>query len=95
MTYKTSTIDDEKESEDEDIDLVSKKFMKYIKLDKIKWRRSQSKKESSNTKKKKKAMMVTWSNSEESFNEEYEDGVDNMCFMALKDHKDKVDFLYY
>lgn len=37
MTFKVSTIDDEEEkSENEDLDFISKKFMKYIKLEKIK-----------------------------------------------------------
>ena len=34
MTFKVSTIDDEEEkSENEDLDFISKKFMKYIKLE--------------------------------------------------------------
>lgn len=58
MTLKTSTIDhEEEESEDEDINLISKKFIKYIRLEKIKGRRSQSKKESKSAKKKKKTTM--------------------------------------
>ena len=38
---------------------------------------------------KKKAMMATWSESEESFEEENEKEVANMCFMAM-DELDEV-----
>ena len=45
ISFKISTIDDgEEESENEDLDLISKKFMKYVKLQKIKGRRLHSKK---------------------------------------------------
>ena len=44
MSFKASTIDDEEEkSENGKLDLITKKFMKYIKFEKIKGRRSQSK----------------------------------------------------
>ena len=39
----------------------------------------------------KKIMMVTWSESEESFEEEREKEVANMCFMAI-DELDEVNF---
>ena len=45
ISFKISTIDDgEEESENENLDLISKKFMKYVKLQKIKGRRLHSKK---------------------------------------------------
>lgn len=47
ISFKISTIDDgEEESENENLDLISKKFMKYVKLQKIKGRRLHSKKKS-------------------------------------------------
>ena len=47
ISFKISTIDDgEEESENEDLDLISKKFMKYVKLQKIKGKRLHSKKKS-------------------------------------------------
>ena len=42
-----------KKGEDEDLDLIPKKFMKYIKFKKIKGRRFHSEKKSSSFKKKK------------------------------------------
>ena len=45
ISFKILTIDDgEEESENENLDLISKKFMKYVKLQKIKGRRLHSKK---------------------------------------------------
>ena len=47
ISFKILTIDDgEEESENENLDLISKKFMKYVKLQKIKGRRLHSKKKS-------------------------------------------------
>ena len=47
ISFKISTIDDgDEESENEDLDLISKKFMKYVKLQKIKGKRLHSKKKS-------------------------------------------------
>ena len=44
ISFKASTIDDEEEeSENENLDLMTMKFKKYIKFEKIKGRRSQSK----------------------------------------------------
>ena len=40
---------------------------------------------------KKKTMMITWSESEESFKEENEKEVANICFMAI-DELDEVNF---
>lgn len=46
IAFKTLTIDDEEEeSEDENFDIISKKFMKYIKLEKIKGGRFYQKKD--------------------------------------------------
>ena len=66
IAFKTSPNDDEeKESENEDLDLITKKFMKFIKLEKIKkWRKFHSREESSSANKKKKSMVATWSESE-------------------------------
>lgn len=74
MTLKASTIDhEEEESEDEDINLISKKFIKYIRLEKIKGRRSQSKKESLSAKKKKKTTM------ESTYSESDKDSMEEDC----------------
>lgn len=46
MAFKALKIDDkEEESEDENFDIISKKFMKYIKLEKIKGGRFHRKKD--------------------------------------------------
>ena len=95
IAFKALTKDDEKEkSENEDLDLITKKFMKSIKLEKIKeWRKSHSRKESSSSKKKKKALVAIWSeseNDEDFIEEECTNENANMCFMALEEHEDEV-----
>ena len=95
IAFKVSTYDDEEEeSENENFDLITKKFMKSIKLEKIKEiRKSHSREEFSSAKKNKKVMVATWSESEsdEDFMEEECTNEDvNMCFMALKEHEDEV-----
>ena len=73
---------------------MTKKFMKSIKLEKIKeGRKSHSRKESSSSKKKKKAMVAIGSeseNDEDSIEEECTNEDANMCFMALEEHEDEV-----
>ena len=61
ITFNTLTNNDEKkESENEDLDFITNKFIKYIKLEKIKERRkSHLREESLSAKKKKKVMMAT------------------------------------
>ena len=95
IAFKVSTYDDEEEeSENENFDLITKKFMKSIKLEKINERRkSHSNEESSSAKKNKKAMVATWSESEsdeDSMEEECTNEDANMCFMTLKEHEDEV-----
>ena len=52
ITFKASTNDEKEESEYEDLDFITKKFMKFIKLEKIKEiRKSHSREESSSSKK--------------------------------------------
>ena len=93
IAFKASTNDDEKEeSENEDLDLITKKFIKSIKLENIKKKRKyHSREESSSSKKKKKAMVATWSESDEdSMEEEWTNEDANVCFMALEEHEDEV-----
>ena len=89
ITFKASTNDEKEESEYEDLDFITKKFMKFIKLEKIKEiRKSHSREESSSAKKNKKVMVATWSESEsdeDSMEEEFTNEDANMCFMALED----------
>ena len=88
IAFKASTNDeDNEESENEDFDLITKKFMKFIKLEKIKkWRKFHLREESSSANKKKKSMVATWSESEcdeDSMEEECTNEDANMYFMAL------------
>ena len=95
ITFNTLTNNDEKkERESEDLDFITNKFMKYIKLEKIKERRkSHLREESLSAKKKKKVMMATQSECDEDFMEEEYTNVDaNICFMALEEHEDEVNY---
>ena len=91
ISFKILTIDDgEEESENENLDLISKKFMKYVKLQKIKGRRLHSKKKFWGAKNK-KTMVTPWNESnEDSMKEAFTSELVNICFMALEDHEDKV-----
>ena len=92
IAFMTSTNDDEEEeSENENFDLITKKFMKSIKLEKINERRkSHSNEESSSAKKNKKAMVATWSESEsdeDSMEEECTNEDANMCLWLWRNMK--------
>lgn len=81
-----------KKGEDEDLDLIPKKFMKYIKFKKIKGRRFHSKKKSSSFKKKKKKTNdgnMKW-RVMRTPRKKSTQMCANMCFIALEDNKDKV-----
>ncbi|RVW73234.1 hypothetical protein CK203_059145 [Vitis vinifera] len=70
-------VEEEKQSEeDEDLAFITRKFNKLKKGERFRGR-------SEANRRKKKAMMITWSESEESFKEENEKEVANMCFMAI------------
>ncbi|KAL6337910.1 hypothetical protein AAG906_002376 [Vitis piasezkii] len=79
-TKEEEDVEEEKPSEeDDDLALITRKLNKYMRG------------ESKAKRIMKKTMMATWSESEESFEEENEKEVANMCFMAIDelDENDK------
>ena len=85
MTFKSTTQEEEMVDEEKEMVMFSKRFNKFMKMDKNEIRRSQRR---DMDKGKKKAMVATWSDSDYSDDDEsIDDEIANLYFMALEEQK--------
>ena len=84
MTFKSTTQEEEMVDEEKEMVMFSKRFNKFMKMDKNEIRRSQRR---DMDKGKKKAMVATWSDSDYSDGASIDDEIANLYFMALEEQK--------